>query len=55
MADYQAGVRVKELATKYGISRETVSRHLRRHAIAPCKVGWALLLIRFGHGWLRWE
>ncbi|WP_437770360.1 hypothetical protein [Arthrobacter sp. KNU40] len=37
--DYQAGMRVKELAAKYGISRETVSKHLRRRAITPRKVG----------------
>ncbi|WP_437770358.1 hypothetical protein [Arthrobacter sp. KNU40] len=37
--DYQAGIRVKELAAKYGISRETVSKHLRRRAITPRKVG----------------
>lgn len=39
VADYQAGVQVKELATKYCISRETISKHLRRQAIAPRKVG----------------
>ena len=38
-ADYQAGVPVKELAAKYKISRETVSKHLRRHGIAPRPVG----------------
>ncbi len=38
-ADYQAGVLVKDLATKYQISRETVSKHLRRHGIAPRPVG----------------
>ncbi|GAA5197170.1 hypothetical protein GCM10023346_31290 [Arthrobacter gyeryongensis] len=37
--DYRAGMRVKELAAKYGISRETISKHLRRHGIAPRKVG----------------
>lgn len=44
--DYQAGMRVKELATKYGISRETVSRHLRRQAISPRKVGLDALQIK---------
>ena len=38
-AGYQAGVLVKELAVKYKISRETVSKHLRRRGIAPRPVG----------------
>ncbi len=38
-ADYQAGVLVKELAAKYKISRETVSKHLRRRGIALRPVG----------------
>ncbi|TDU29320.1 hypothetical protein EDF61_10259 [Arthrobacter sp. JUb115] len=38
-ADYNSGMRVKDLATKYGISRETVSKRLRRQAISPRKVG----------------
>lgn len=38
-ADYESGMRVKDLATKYGISRETISRRLRRQAINPRKVG----------------
>lgn len=38
-ADYQAGMRVKELAVKYGISRETVSKHLRRQSIERRKIG----------------
>lgn len=38
-ADYESGMRVKVLATKYGISRETVSKRLRRQAIVPRKVG----------------
>ncbi|WP_441415057.1 hypothetical protein [Arthrobacter sp. 2MCAF14] len=37
--DYQAGMRVKELATKYQISRETVRKRLRRRAIRPRKIG----------------
>lgn len=37
--DYQAGTQVKDLATKYGISRETISKRLRRQAIKPRKVG----------------
>ncbi|WP_197023289.1 hypothetical protein [Arthrobacter sp. MA-N2] len=39
VADYQTGARVKELAVKYRISRETVSKHLRRHEVTPRKVG----------------
>ncbi|ASN19938.1 hypothetical protein CGK93_09815 [Arthrobacter sp. YN] len=38
-ADYQAGMRVKELAVKYRTSRETVNKHLRRQAVTPRKVG----------------
>ena len=38
-ADYQAGMRVKELTVKYGVSRETVIRHLRRQAVGPRKLG----------------
>lgn len=38
-ADYQTGMRVKELAVKYGISRETVIKHLRRQAVTPRSVG----------------
>jgi DNA-directed RNA polymerase specialized sigma24 family protein len=33
VAAYQAGDRVRELATRFGISRDTVGRHLRRRGI----------------------
>lgn len=39
IADYQAGMPVKEMATKYGIHRGSVSKHLREHGVPPRTVG----------------
>lgn len=39
IADYQAGMPVKEMATMYGIHRGSVSKHLREHGVPPRKVG----------------
>lgn len=39
VSEYELGIRVKDMAAKYGISRETISRRLRRQAIGPRKVG----------------
>lgn len=38
-AAYLGGVSVAELAKTYGIHRGSVSKHLRRHGIAPRPVG----------------
>lgn len=39
VADYHAGMPVKEMASKYGIHRGSVSKHLRDHGVPPRKVG----------------
>ncbi|MFI7195470.1 helix-turn-helix domain-containing protein [Nocardia nova] len=37
--DYTSGMTVYELATKYGISRDTVSKHLHRMGVAMRRTG----------------